>query len=152
MPLALATSLPALLPQAIAWASAREAEILASGIALTDAELDLARRVGVQAPERIRLALVERVPMPDDPMLQLAVETTELLGANTLGLTLGYGIYLCQGARDARLVSHECRHVQQYEAAGGIAAFLPLYLQQIVRHGYLDAPYEVDARRHEIDA
>jgi hypothetical protein len=41
--------------------------------------------------------------------------------------------------------------VHQYEAAGSIAAFLPLYLQQIVLYGYERAPFEVDARAHERD-
>jgi hypothetical protein len=35
---------------------------------------------------------------------------------------------------------------------GSIAAFLPTYLQQIVDFGYANAPFEVDARRHEISA
>ena len=51
-----------------------------------------------------------------------------------------------------RLVSHELRHVHQYEAAGSIAAFLPVYLAQIVSVGYEQAPFELDARHHERDA
>ena len=48
-----------------------------------------------------------------------------------------------------RELSHEFRHVYQYEAAGSIAAFLPVYLQQIVAFGYANAPFEADARAHE---
>jgi hypothetical protein len=50
-----------------------------------------------------------------------------------------------------QLLSHECRHVYQYEAAGSIAAFLPVYIEQIVEFGYDDAPFEQDARHHELD-
>jgi hypothetical protein len=67
------------------------------------------------------------------------------------GVTFGYGIYICDGQVSNRLISHECRHVYQYEAAGSIAAFLPIYLHQIATVGYDDAPYEIDAREHEID-
>jgi len=73
-----------------------------------------------------------------------------MLGPDMAGLTLGYGIYVRHGHDTLRLLSHEFRHVYQYEAAGSIAAFLPGYLQQIVTVGYDDAPLEVDARVHEI--
>ena len=39
----------------------------------------------------------------------------------------------------------------QYEEAGSIADFLPVYLKQIVEFGYDSAPLEVDARAHERD-
>lgn len=109
----------------------------------------LARQVGVANPEKIRLAFVTHLPLPTDPMLRQAVLATGLLCPNMIGLTLGYGIYICNGHNSARLLSHECRHVHQYERAESIATYLPKYLQQIVEFGYTDAPYEVDARAHE---
>jgi hypothetical protein len=51
-----------------------------------------------------------------------------------------------------RLVSHECRHVYQYETHGSIAAFLPIYLLQIATVGYVNAPFEQDARAHELES
>jgi hypothetical protein len=69
---------------------------------------------------------------------------------NVTGLTLGYAIFVRRGhERDPRLLSHELRHVAQYEAAGGIAPFLAKHLVDLVQHGYDDSPYEVDARAHE---
>lgn len=41
-------------------------------------------------------------------------------------------------------------HVRQYEMAGSIAAFVDEYIRQIFQYGYLNAPYEVDARAYEI--
>jgi hypothetical protein len=67
-----------------------------------------------------------------------------------LGLTLGHSIFIVRGHKDRRLLSHELRHVHQYEHHGSIAAFLPVYLQQIVEVGYANAPLEADARAHEI--
>jgi hypothetical protein len=64
-------------------------------------------------------------------------------------LTLGYSVLVCRGHETTRLLSHEFRHVHQYESVGSISAFLPLYLQQIVEFGYDDAPFEADARSCE---
>ncbi|MDA8094459.1 MAG: hypothetical protein M0T84_11235 [Betaproteobacteria bacterium] len=91
------------------------------------------------------------MPQPDDPELKRLALDMGLLGAQMHGLTLGYGIYVCHGASGIRLMSHEFRHVQQYEAAGDSASFLAVYLKQVAKFGYENAPYEVDARAHEVD-
>lgn len=109
-------TLPALLPAAIAWAEARAKKAAEAGGALTAAEHEIARQVGVSQPARVRIELVDELPLPDDP------------------------------------VSHELRHVHQYEQHGSIAAFLRVYLRQIVEVGYANAPLEADARAHEIDS
>jgi hypothetical protein len=101
-------------------------------------------------PEQIRIAFVESLTLPDDEMLRRAALETGLLGPGMVGLTLGYSVLICQGHDSLRLLSHEFRHVYQYEQVGSIAAFLPVYLQQIAVFGYSDAPYEIDARAHEI--
>jgi hypothetical protein len=66
-----------------------------------------------------------------------------------VGLTLGHSIFICRGHQTRRLLSHELRHVHQYEAHGSIAEFLPVYLQQIAEVGYANAPFEIEARAHE---
>ena len=138
-----------ILPKAIAWAEARSTEILASGMPLSDFGSRLAHLAGVNRPELVRVAEVADIPFPEDPELREATLAAGLLGPGTIGLTLGYGIYIRQGHRSNRLLSHECRHVYQYEEAGSIAAFLPVYLEQILSVGYTAAPFEVDARAHE---
>lgn len=145
----LSAALPLLTPKAIEWAEQRASEIISTGEPLNEHGLALARQVDVANPERIRLSFVAQLPLPNDPMLRQAALQTGLLGPNMIGLTLGYGIYICHGHNSPRLLSHEIRHVQQYEQAGSIAAYLPKYLQQIAQFGYSDAPYEVDARAHE---
>ena len=142
-------ALHSLLPLAIAWAEARAAETALTGIALNEKWLAIARKVGVLRPELVRIALVPRLPQPEDPKLLLAAQHAGLLGPNMAGLTLGYAIYIRHGQDTVRLISHECRHVHQYEQAGSIAAFLPQYLQQIATVGYANAPFEIDARAHE---
>ena len=150
MPIDLRAALPLLLPGAIAWAEARAGEVAATGVALTEAQADMARRVGVQRPELIRVVVVDSLPLPEDPTLRAAALETGLLGPHMEGLTLGYSVFVVRGHHSLRVLSHEFRHVHQYEAHGSIAAFLPVYLQQIVEVGYDTAPYELDAQAHEI--
>ena len=148
----LANELPRLLPRAIAWAEEEQAAALTAGTPLNETGLRLARSVGVQFPERIRVLESASLPFPADPELASAALQAGLLGPDMVGLTLGYAIFILNGRGSTRLISHECRHVHQYEVAGSIAAYLPVYLEQIVTFGYDQAPYEIDARQHEVDA
>ena len=145
----LADQLPVLLPRILAWANAQADSILHQGDPLNAAGLTLASRVGVAQPERIRILTVTTVPAPEDPELQRIAVEQNLIGPSTAGLTLGYGIFILNGCLTPRLLAHECRHVYQYEVAGSIEAFLPLYLQQIAEFTYHRAPYELDARAWE---
>ena len=147
----LQTDLPLLLPKAIAWAEAQATEVKRTGCPLNDSGLDLARKVGVGQPEHVRVAVVKALPMPDDPGLRDAAQQMGLLGPNMHGLTLGYSVFICQGHETTRLLSHELRHVYQYEQAGSIAAFLRAYLPQVIEVGYSQAPFELDAKAHEGD-
>lgn len=141
--------LPVIAPKAIAWAEAQYLSISLAGQPLNEALLAVAKNVGVRYPERIRVVEVQSLPLPDDASLRQAALATGLLGPGMVGLTLGHGIYVCHGHGNIRLLSHEFRHVHQYEQAGSIAAFLPDYLHQIVSFGYHNAPLEIDARAHE---
>jgi len=123
--------LPQLLPSAVAWAEEQFERTLQTGQLFDTTGLDLAARVGVQHPERIRTQLVDALPLPEEPALRQAALATGLLGPGTIGLTLGHSIFIVRGYMGNRLVSHECCHVYQYETHGSIAAFLPVYLRQI---------------------
>jgi hypothetical protein len=50
---------------------------------------------------------------------------------------------------NGRPLPYECRHAHQVEQAGSLTTFLSLYLNQIAQYGYIDAPFEIDARAHE---
>ena len=110
-----------LLPLACAWAAEQERVILQSGVALTEAQIADARRVGVTRPERVRLLRIPEIPTPRHPALAAAAEATSLISPFTLGLTLRYGIFIRDdhwGQR--RLVVHELAHTMQYERIGSI--------------------------------
>ncbi|RQV87195.1 MULTISPECIES: hypothetical protein [Burkholderia] len=147
----LADILPSALPAALAWAEAEAASGLARGAPLTPAQADDARAVGVVQPDLIRVVAVDRMPFPDTPTLAEIARETGLLSPGTIGLTLGHAVYVLRGHDTRRLLTHEFRHVHQYEAAGSIGAFLARYLHEIATVGYHDAPLEADARQHEFD-
>ena len=145
--------LPVLLPRAIAWADKVAGQALARGRTPGRLEILMALSVGVCCPDRIRIMSVDRFPTPDDPDLRRAALATGLLGADGLGLTLGYAVLLRSGHEgEERLLRHEFRHVQQYERSGSLASFLTEYLSQIVEVGYRRAPWEEDARAHETES
>jgi hypothetical protein len=141
--------LPRLLPPATAWVQAQEAKILASGRPLSETETKLAVLVGVQHPGAVRIAVVRNIPTPEDFELRSIAAETNLIGPNTGGITFGHGVYILEGHVTNRLVSHELRHVHQYETFGSIGAFLTTYLEQIATVGYDRAPLEMDARSFE---
>jgi hypothetical protein len=145
----LKAALPDLLPKAISWAEAEATRGAGAGRELTGRERDFARKVGVTHPERIRVMTVDALPMPTDPPLRAAAEQTGFLDPRMVGLTLGHSVFICRGHETPRLLSHEFRHVYQYEQAGSIAGFLPGYLLQIVESGYAATTFETDARAHE---
>ncbi len=147
----LRAQLPKLLPLAIEWAEATSFAGENEGISLSPAGEEIARRVGVQHPEKIRIAIVDQLPRPQHPAIRDAADSAGLLGPEMTGITLGYSVFIRRGFDTTRLLSHEFRHVFQYEQAGSITSFLPTYLSQIVEIGYMDAPLEVDARSHEFD-
>lgn len=143
--------LPQLLPRAISWAETVAAEVATNGTPLSDDGLSVASSVEVSHPSRVRILMVDRFPKPSDPELQAAASQAGLLGPTTTGLTLGYSVLIRNGHMSRRLLSHECRHVYQFEQAGSIAAFLPLYFESIIQLGNWDSPFERDARAHELE-
>jgi hypothetical protein len=147
----LQTALPKILPAAISLAKNQSENATRLGRPLDDGLISIARNVGVAHPERIRILEVMHLPQPDEPLLKQAADATGLLSSDKVGLTLWYAVFACSGyAQDLRLLSHEFRHVHQYEAEGSIESFLTKYLQQIATVGYRDAAFEIDARAHEL--
>ena len=144
--------LPQLLAPAVAWAELQSRKVQQEGEALSVASRLLAERVGVNQPHLVRVKIVGQLPLPTEPLLRQAALQTGLLGPGMVGLTLGHSILVVRGYVEPRLLSHELRHVYQYEVHGSIAGFLPVYLEQIATVGYHNAPFEDDARAHEVDA
>lgn len=141
-----------LLPLACAWAEEQEARILREGVPLTASQLANARVIGVVHPERVRLRVVEEIPLPLNPVLRDAAEKTGLISPMTIGLTLRYGIFIRSEFRgERRLVVHELVHTAQYERLGGFRPFLEQYLREcITPPGYPFGALEREAKEMEL--
>jgi hypothetical protein len=140
-----------LMPEIVAWVNDRSTEIRQSGHSLDERQRQIASAVGVRHPELVRVKALPRIKPPEHPKLAQIASDTGLISPRTGGITFGHSIYIRSDLLgDDRLLSHELRHVYQYEMAGSIEAFLVEYLRQIAVHGYNDAPLEVDARGAEI--
>jgi hypothetical protein len=142
--------LPQLLPGAIAWAENESQQAAANGRPLTALECEFAKIVGVRDFDSVSVSEVDQLPLPEQPALRAAALATGLIGPQMAGLTLGHTIFVIRRHLSNRLISHELRHVYQYEQLGSIAKFLPVYLEQIATVGYENAPLEIDARKYEI--
>lgn len=138
--------LPLATPIVHAWAAWQAARGQERGRPLSQAEREVAAAVGVSEPERVRLVLVDRVPIPCTALLMGLARRLGLPGPDVDGLTLGDIIFIRRDAHCLSLLAHECRHVRQCEEAGSLYRFLRQYLSQVARHGYHDAPLEADAR------
>ena len=139
--------IPLALPIVWMWSAYKRRRAAALGRALTAHESDLAGRVGVRAPERIRVCRVAKAPFPFAPLVDRLASWMGLPGTAVDGVTLGDAIFLCGSSGSDLLLAHECRHVAQFEEAGSLWAFLREYLRQVALAGYVDAAYEGDARR-----
>jgi len=136
-----------LLPIASAYTRQQEAYILEHGRPLTADETNIASSVGVRFPERVRVLNVDSIPLPEHESLRSLMIKHGLGSNQTVGRTMGYGIYLKRrSSTNVRLMRHELTHVAQYERFGGIERFLMEYMNQIFRFGYARAPLEMEAR------
>ena len=137
----------AVLPLACVWAARHESLILPCGVALTPAQADQARRLGVVHPEKVRLLQVALIP-PTDRLIGRVGTKLGFVSLQTLGLTLRYGIFIqVRHWGDHPLLVHELAHVAQYERLGGFRGFLGPYLRECNNPEY---PFgELEAKRAE---
>ena len=137
-----------ILPLAVKWAEAKEKVILELGTALSPQFIQDAKSVGVKYLERVRIYKVPQIPIPKHPILKAAVETTQLISPATIGMSLGYGIFIHSNfSNDRYTIIHELVHTMQCEKLGGLYSFLKKYLWECVEIGYPQAPMEQEAVR-----
>ena len=118
-----------LLPLASQWAHAQENLILARGIPLRPEQTADARRAGVQDCSRVRVLVVDRIPMPDNKGLAEAARQTQIITNACRGVAIGHGIIIradCWGDRE--LLLHQLVHVAQCERSGGLEQWVRQYL------------------------
>lgn len=131
------------------WAEVIVLRHSAEGSPLGPREMAWAENRGILSPERVRVIVTKTLPFPDDTQVKLLGAELDLIDERVAALTLGYMIFSKARPSD-RILKHELRHVQQYEALGGVRGFLTRYVGELLAFGYSNAPLEVDARNHEI--
>ncbi len=133
--------------KAIKWLLAQEARLLKQGRPLAADEMELARRMGVQHPEKVRVLVLAQFPFPDDPELASQAAALGLGSDQAGGFSMGYAVLVkpqFEGRRS--LLAHELVHVAQRERLG-IDAFIRRYLLELKTVGYSHSPLEMEANR-----
>src|SRR6187402_796750 len=82
-----------IVPIVCTWAKKQESLILRTGVALSPDQLEDARRIGIMAPERVRLRCVDQVP-PIHPVLSWIGRRVGLNSDTTAGMSLRYGLLI----------------------------------------------------------
>jgi len=138
-----------LLPRACEWAKELEQFILTRGTPLDARYAADAQRVGVRDSSRIRVLVVDRMPLPEDEELAAAAHRTQIITGASRAITLGHGIIVRADAwGDRELVLHQFVHVAQCERNGGLESFVRCYLSD--RHSseeFSVGTFEDEARR-----
>ena len=118
-----------LLPLAYQWAKAQEDFVLARGAPLSPRHTADARRAGVQDCSRVRVLVVDRIPLPDDPELAEAARRTGIITHDTRCIGFGHAVIVrADSWGDRELLLHNLVHIAQCERSGGLEAWVQLYL------------------------
>jgi hypothetical protein len=118
-----------LAPLALNWAKEQEALILKHGIPLTSGQIADAQRCRVQNWSRVRVLVVDRIPLPDDEELADAAQRAQIITDASRGVAIGHGILIRADSWGKReLLLHQLVHVAQCERSGGLESFVGEYL------------------------
>ena len=123
------TTYEQLLPIAHEWAKVQEAFILAHGSPLTEEQTADAHRVGVRDSSRIRVLVVDRIPLPDNVALADAARRAQIITSASTGVAIGHAIMIrADRWGDRELLLHNLVHVAQCERVGGLQQWVHDYL------------------------
>ena len=118
-----------LMSLACQWAKAQEAYVLKHGLPLTARQTADARRAGVQDSSRVRVLVVDRIPLPDDEELAEAARRAQIITDASCGVAIGHGIIIrADSWQNRELFLHQLVHVAQCERSGGLRSFVEEYL------------------------
>jgi hypothetical protein len=118
-----------LAPLVYPWAKMQEDFILEHGTPLTPGQLADAHRCGVQDSSRVRVLVVDRIPLPDDEELAEAARRAQIITEASRGVAIGHGIIIRADSWQNRgLLLHQLVHVAQCERSGGLESFVAEYL------------------------
>ncbi len=118
-----------LAPLACQWAKTQEAFILKHGAPLTSGQIADAQRVGVNDFSRVRVLVVDRIPLPEDEELAEAAQRAQIITSACRGVAIGHGVIIrADSWQNRELLLHQLVHIAQCERSGGIESFVVEYL------------------------
>ena len=118
-----------LLRLAYQWAKAQEDFALAHGTPLSPQHLADARLAGVRDVERVRLLVVDRIPLPESGDLADAARRTRIVTEDTRCVGVGHAIIIrAEAWGDRELLLHNLVHVAQCERSGSLEQWIRDYL------------------------
>jgi hypothetical protein len=143
-----------LLPLAYQWAKAQEDFVLASGNPLGPRHAHDAKLAGVQDSARVRVLVVDRIPLPENPELAEASKRIGIITQDTRCAGFGHALIIRVDAwNDRELILHNLVHIAQCERCGGLAEWVRQYLGDRTNcPNFTVGTLEEEARRiaHEI--
>jgi hypothetical protein len=118
-----------LAPLAYQWAKTQEEFILKHGAPLAPGQVADAQRCGVHDSSRVRVLVVDRIPLPEDAELAEAARHAQIITDASRTAAFGHGIIIRADSWHSReLLLHSLVHVAQCERSGGLESFVEQYL------------------------
>ncbi|HVF71566.1 MAG TPA: hypothetical protein VM940_08155 [Chthoniobacterales bacterium] len=111
------------------WAEAQEAYGLEHGVSLTARQRSDAELAGVRCPDRVRILVMDRIPLPDDTELAEAARQAQIITDASRAVAIGYAIIIrADSWQNRELLLHQLVHVAQCERSGSLQSFVQEYL------------------------
>jgi hypothetical protein len=118
-----------LLSLAYQWAKTQENFVLEHGSRLSARHMADAKIAGVKDPSRVRVLVVDRIPLPNDRQLAEASSRIGILTQDTRCMGFGYALIIRVDAwNDRELILHNLVHIAQCERSGGLENWCREYL------------------------
>lgn len=137
--------LNALAPPAIKWLNQVASEMATHARQLNSQEQALAKEVGVKDPTRVRIALVEEMPLPHEEPLRTMALKLGYGNQSIAGGSIGHLVWINKRhAGNRALLAHELVHVAQQEHMSQ-EQYFRRYMVELAVVGYARSPLEVEA-------
>jgi len=118
-----------LLPFAYQWAKAQEEYVFAHGTPLSPQHMAYARLAGIRDCERVRILVVDRIPLPEGGELAEVARRARIITEDTRCVGVGHAIMIrAEAWGDRELLLHNLVHIAQCERSGGLEPWVKQYL------------------------
>jgi hypothetical protein len=137
-----------IIPVAYQWAQEQEEFVLKHGAPLSSSQIADAQRCGVVDCPRVRVLVVDRIPLPDDEELAGVTQRAQIITSASRTVTVGHGIMIrADSWQNRELLLHALVHVAQCERSGGLRSFVEQYLSnRATCANFSVGPFEDEAR------